>query len=74
MIFPNKLVSLDASTLGRISVILEYGPDPINIRDLFHKVENKFTDVDQFLLAIDLLYLLEMVDVDIVTRTLTYAD
>ena len=74
MITPNKVVSLERSALGMADVILKCGPNSIELLHLFQNVENKFESIDQFLLTLDLLYVLGRVDVDFRTRTLTYAD
>lgn len=74
MITPNKIVTLESSALGMADVILNCGPDSIELLHLFQKVENRFESIDQFILTLDLLYVLGRVDIDFRTRTLTYAD
>jgi hypothetical protein len=74
MIIPNKVVTVEASALGLTSVILERGPEPISILELYEAVARKFESIDQFLLTIDLLYVLGRIDVDFKTKILTYAD
>ena len=74
MITPNKIVSLESSALGLTDIILDYGPGSIEVQHLYQKVENKFESIDQFLLTLDLLFVLGRIDVDFRTRTLTYAD
>ena len=74
MITPNKVVALKSSALGMTDIILEQGPTPIEIVHLFQKVENKFESIDQFLLTLDLLYVLDRIDIDFKTRTLLYVD
>lgn len=74
MIVPNKFVSLDDSGLGHIGIILNEGRDPIGLAELYKKVERKFDGVDQFLIALDILFLLNKIEVNFETRTVIYVD
>lgn len=74
MIVPNKFVSLDDSGLGHIGIILNEGPEPIGLVELYRKVEHKFNGVDQFVITLDILFLLNRIEVNFETRTVTYAD
>jgi hypothetical protein len=73
MITPNKVLSLDESALGRISVILREGPEAIALNTLYHRVSDRFESIDQFLLALDLLFVLGRITINPATRTVTYA-
>ncbi len=73
MITPNKVVPLSASVLGHLPHLLKAGPDPIRVADLFQQVGDKFESIDQFLLALDLLFLLDRLTVDFNTAKVTYA-
>jgi hypothetical protein len=73
MITPNKVVTLENSALGLVSVVLEEGPGPIDLIKLYHYVEKSFESIDQFLLAIDLLYVLGRIEIDFQTRSVLYA-
>lgn len=73
MITPNKVVALEGSALGLASVILEQGPQPVDILRLYHTVGDGFESIDHFLLTLAVLYVLGRLDVDFETRTVTYA-
>jgi hypothetical protein len=73
VITPNKVVPLSASVLGHLPHLLKAGPDPIRVADLFQQVGDKFESIDQFLLALDLLFLLDRLTVDFNTAKVTYA-
>lgn len=73
MITPNKVVPLSESALGRTKFILECGPDDIELLGLFRRVERQFESIDQFLLTLDLLFVLDRIDLDLPTRTVSYA-
>lgn len=74
MISPNKVVTLKDSALGKAGVILSQGPAPIAISALYQRVSKHFDGIDQFLLTLDLLFVLERINVDQGTRMITYAD
>ena len=73
MIIPNKAVPLESSALGMVSVVLEQGPDPIDLMKLYHIVSKRFESIDQFMIALDLLHVLGRLEIDFKTRTVTYA-
>lgn len=72
MITPNKVVPLDGSVLGNIVHILKAGPYALSVLDLFNETGENFESVDQFLLAMDVLYVLDRIDVDFLTEIVTY--
>lgn len=74
MISPNKVIPIEGSALGKVGVILAQGPNPMDLRRLYHSVAEEFESLDQFLLSLDILYLLERVQVDFNTQIVTYAD
>lgn len=73
MITPNKVVPLNASVLGHLTHVLKEGPNPIPLVDLFHQVGDKFESIDQFLLTLDVLFLLDRLTVDFSTEKVVYA-
>jgi hypothetical protein len=72
MITPNKVVTLQSSALGMVGTILEKGPAPISLVKLYKAVSRQFESIDQFILAIDILYVLGRINVDMERKTLTY--
>ncbi len=73
MITPNKVVPLSASVLGLLTHVLKVGPAPTHLADLFQQVGDKFESIDQFLLALDVLFLLDRLTVDFSTERIVYA-
>ena len=73
MITPSKTVRLADSALGQATAILQQGPDALDLNTLYSAVADQFDTVDDFLLTLDLLYVLHRVDVDHQTRIITYA-
>lgn len=74
MITPNKFIALDASILAKLDIILSEYPEQVSIRDLYRDVGHRFDSADEFLLTIDVLYILGRVDVDFRTASISYAD
>ena len=74
MIMPNKVITLRESALGRTPIILHEKASHANLVSLYGKVGKEFESIDQFLLAIDVLYILGQIDVDLSTGLVTYAD
>lgn len=73
MITPNKVVTLESSALGLVGVVLEQGPDPIDLMKLYHIVSKSFESIDQFLLTIDLLHVLGRLEIYFHSRKVIYA-
>ena len=73
MITPNKGVPLSASVLGHLTHMLKAGSDPTHLADLFQQVGDQFESIDQFLLALDVLFLLDRLSVDFSTEKVVYA-
>lgn len=64
MIVPNKITSLDDSILGKIRLLLIEDIEEITIQDLLKLKLKKFTDIGEFVLALDTLYALGKVELD----------
>ena len=75
MIVPNKVISLDESALSRTGAILRRREEanPISLKKLYEETASSFESIDQFLLALDILYVLERIDLDPTGRMVIYA-
>lgn len=71
---PNKVITLRESALGRTPIILRERASQANLVSLYGRVGKEFESIDQFLLAIDVLFILGQIDVDPSTGVVTYAD
>lgn len=74
MIAPNKVITLRESALGGTPIILREKTSQANLVSLYDKVGKEFESIDQFLMAIDILYILGKLDVDLSTGVVNYAD
>lgn len=62
--FPSKVVSVRDSILWKLPDLEETIGDSINILDLYSKIINLFDDINDFLISLDILYLLEKIEID----------
>lgn len=75
MIYPNKHIRIEDSIIYKMLAVLEAQNDSdMNIHDLYSKIKNKFSNTDEFILSLDVLYVLDMIEVDFNTETIKYAN
>jgi hypothetical protein len=56
-----------------ISILEEKKGWEMNIHELFQRTRSKFSNPDEFIYSLDVLYLLDMIEVDFQTETIRYA-
>jgi hypothetical protein len=71
---PNKVIALHESALGRTPIILRGRVSQDTLAGLYDRVRKDFESIDQFLLALDVLYILGQIEVDLSTGVVAYAD
>jgi hypothetical protein len=64
MSFPNKFTSFDKSILAKISILVLEEIDSISISELIQMRLDKFEDISEFMLALDVLFVLGKVELD----------
>ena len=64
MPFPNKFTSFDKSILAKISVLILDGIDSISLSELIEMRLDKFEDISEFMLALDVLYALGKIELE----------
>jgi hypothetical protein len=74
VITPSKFISLDQSVLAHLDSILEEIGEDCSIRGLYRTVNAHFDSVDQFLLAVDVLYILGRINVDFRNSSVSHAN
>ena len=74
MIVPNKFLRLEETSLGKIKFILLEEPKSveISITDLFDKVAAKFDTIEEFVYALDILFLIQKLDWHPARRVISY--
>lgn len=65
MIVPNKVISFNESIIGKmIFVLSQINEGTIDICSLYNNTLNYFEDINEFIYALDVLFLLELIYYD----------
>lgn len=73
MILPNKLIRFQDSIIGKMVCILDkVSLEHQSINCLYDKVNNNFEDINQYILALDVLFVLEKIKFDEKAQVITY--
>lgn len=74
MIYPNKHIRFEESIIYKmISVLEQQEISTINIHELYNETKTKFNNTDEFIISLDVLYALDMINVDFENENITYA-
>lgn len=74
MIYPNKNIRFEESIIFKMVSILDRKDfSDIKITDLYKETQMKFQNADEFIYSLDVLYVLEMIEVDFENETIKYA-
>lgn len=74
MILPNKLISFQDCILAKTVYILEkIGNSNVSVIDLYEQVEIHFEDLNEYMLALDVLYVLGKIKYNEELRVIQYA-
>jgi len=74
MITPNKVVPLAKSALGLAQVLLDAAPELESVSDLRERTAKQFESIDQFILTVDLLFVLGRIKIDFETGRISNVD
>lgn len=73
MILPNKLIKFQDSILSKTIFILdEVSIQNMNISDLYVKIKDHFEDINQYILALDVLFVLEKINYNVEMQVIEY--
>lgn len=64
MSFPSKFTSFDNSILAKIGFLIMEEIDVISLSDLMDSRLDKFEDISEFMLALDVLYVLGKIELE----------
>lgn len=64
MSFPSKFTRFDNSILAKVSFLILEEVEVITLSDLIHARLDKFEDIGEFILALDVLYVLEKIELE----------
>lgn len=74
MIYPNKTIKVEDSIIYKTTFILEQKTNDVQtIFQLWLKVKNKYSNIDEFIYALDILYILDIIDINWSKETVIYA-
>ena len=74
MIVPNKFIPLDRSLLSKLDCLLDTDVEEISVSELSHATRRKFTDIGEFILALDVLFVLGKIEIDKDKEVIRYVD
>jgi hypothetical protein len=73
MIYPNKNIRFEESIIYKMISVLEQREKlTINIHDLYNETKSKFKNTDEFIISLDVLYALDMINVDFENENIEY--
>ena len=73
MIYPNKNIRFQESIIYKmISILEEREKLIVNIHELYNETKNKFKNTDEFIISLDVLYALDMINVDFENENIEY--
>lgn len=64
MIIPNKFVTFGESALGKVDKIYNSFDESVSVSELYAKSQKVVTSLDQFMYAIDILYLNDKININ----------
>jgi len=64
MSFPSKFTSFDNSILSKIGFLILEEIDVISLSDLIHARLDRFDDISEFMMALDVLYVLGKIELE----------
>jgi len=64
MSFPSKFTNFDKSILAKVSMLILDGVESISLSELMETRLDKFEDVSEFMLALDVLFVLEKIELE----------
>ena len=76
MIFPNKFIKYEESVIFKMLSVLEVceKQKEVKINELYKITEKRFSGIDEFLYSLDILYILDAIQLDFATKTITYVE
>jgi len=65
MLVPNKVISINESGIFKAAKLLEKIENEILVTDLYTKFKRDFIDIPDYINALDILFILQKIDLDI---------
>lgn len=75
MIYPNKHIKVEDSIIYKMTYLLEEeGIKTIDIGELYSKLKKKFDNIDEFIYSLDVLYILDIIEIDFELEQIIYVN
>lgn len=72
MITPNKFTPFSKSIIFKMLCLLENKQEGKHVTELYREHENSFENIDEFMLALDVLYVLGKIEINFSTGSIVY--
>lgn len=73
MIYPNKHIKIEESIIYKMTALLEdETTNVICINELYNKTKSKFSNIDEFIYSLDVLFLLDIIEINFESELITY--
>ncbi|HTG66350.1 MAG TPA: ABC-three component system middle component 7 [Flavobacterium sp.] len=73
MIYPNKHIKIEESIIYKMTALLEDETiNVISINELYNKTKSKFSNIDEFIYSLDVLFLLDIIEINFESELITY--
>ncbi|MGQ7856284.1 ABC-three component system middle component 7 [Pedobacter sp. WC2501] len=73
MIYPNKNIRFEESIIFKmLSILEELKRKEFSITEMYHRTLSNFKNPDEYIYALDVLYILDMIELNYETETLRY--
>lgn len=73
MIYPNKTIKVEDSIIYKTTFLLDHKNEKEqSIFQLWMKVKNEYDNIDEYIYALDILYALDMIDINWNKETIVY--
>lgn len=73
MLVPNKVIRFNESIIGKMTFILkELSGSQMTIEELYSNTIDDFEEIDEFIISLDVLYLLDSIVIDFEKGVVTY--
>jgi len=73
MLVPTKFTTLEESTIFKMRAILKRKTNGETVSDAMARTAGEFQDASEFLHALDVLYVLQIIDIDVSIGMIIYA-
>ena len=74
MIVPSKFTEIDKSSMVKCISILDNLTVPISVSELLDRTRKTFDTVEDFILALDVLWILDKIDIDFNSGIISHAE